>query len=135
MKRTNMMKTALLSTVALANIFACASAFAAEETTTAAPAATEKTATETTTAPATETKTETPATETKAETPAPVVAPVAGTTFRIDEGTYVEIRDVYGNPAVVQVQTAAPAFAQTTAIDIFGGTVHTINSTRNDNKN
>jgi|GEM_PF-3128249 len=121
MKRTNMMKTALLSTVALANIFACASAFAAEETTTAAPAATETTAA--------------PATETKAETPAPVVAPVAGTTFRIDEGTYVEIRDVYGNPVLVPVQTAAPALTQTTAVDIFGGNLHTVNSTRNDNRN
>ncbi|WP_134684642.1 hypothetical protein [Brevibacillus migulae] len=127
MKRTNMMKTALLSTVALANIFACASAFAAEETTTAAPAATETTATETA-APATETKTET-------TVAAPVAAPVAGTTFRIDEGTYVEIRDVYGNPVVVQVQAAAPAVTQTSSIDIFGGSVHTVNSVRNDNRN
>jgi len=128
MKRTNMMKTALLSTVAVANIFACASAFAAEETTTAAPAVAETTTTETTTAPATETKAETTA-------PAPVVAPVAGTTYRIDEGTYVEIRNVYGNPVVIQVPTTAPGFTQTTAIDIFGGSAHTINSVRNDNRN
>jgi len=118
MKRTNMMKTALLSTAALANIFASTSAVAAEETTAAAPAITETTAT-----------------ETNAETPALVIASVAGTTFRIDEGTYVEIRDVYGKPVMVPVQTAAPALTQTSAVDLFGGTVHTVNSTRNDNRN
>lgn len=125
MKRANkLMKTALLSTVVLANVFAGASAFAAEDTPATAPAVTAEgiTATE--------------AAATEAAPAAPAATVNAGATmFRIDEGTYVEIRDVYGNPVWVPAATeAAPALTQTAPLDLFGGTIFTVKSKNLDNK-
>lgn len=122
MKRTNM-KTAMLSTMVVASLFACAPAFAAEDT---AAATTEATAKETTASEA-----KAPA----AEAPAAQKAAATGDVFfRLDDGTYVEIRDVYGNLIKVPAAEVNPEMKQTEPVAIFGGVLPTIHSKNLDKK-